>query len=111
MQQKTQLHYARKGIITDHMQEVAKSEMIKAEFVRDEIAKGRLIIPANINHKNLKPIGVGETLTCKINANIRNSAISSNKEDFMPIIIDPYKEKPKLSPIIATVFIPWTNSS
>jgi phosphomethylpyrimidine synthase len=80
LQQKTQLHCARQGIITKQMSYVAKSEMLDAEYVRDEIAKGRLIIPANINHTNLTPIGIGQALRCKINANIGNSAISSDLE-------------------------------
>ncbi len=58
---------------------VARDEGLETEFVRKEIAAGRLIIPANINHKNLKPIGIGIATRCKINANIGNSAVSSDE--------------------------------
>ncbi|MFH0799027.1 MAG: phosphomethylpyrimidine synthase ThiC [Pseudomonadota bacterium] len=76
---KTQLHYARKGIITGEMEFVAKSEMLEPEVVRSEIARGRLIIPANVNHAHLKPIGIGQSCRCKINANIGNSSVSSDR--------------------------------
>ena len=75
----TQLNYARKGIDTEQMQYVAKNENLDVELVRKEIAAGRLIIPANINHKNLKPVGIGIAARCKINANIGNSAVSSDE--------------------------------
>ncbi|MFH1829168.1 MAG: phosphomethylpyrimidine synthase ThiC [Pseudomonadota bacterium] len=80
MQGKTQLHYARQGIITEQMQCVANDEMLDVKYVRDEIAQGHLIIPANINHTNLKPIGIGEACRCKINANIGNSSVSSDMQ-------------------------------
>ncbi len=73
-----QLSEARKGKITKEMEVVAKIESLDAEFVRKEIADGRLIIPANINHKNLKPAGIGIATRCKINANIGNSPLSSD---------------------------------
>ncbi len=71
------MHYARLGIVTEEMRFVAESEKLAPEFIREEIARGRLVIPANVRHKNLEPIGVGISARCKINANIGNSAISS----------------------------------
>jgi phosphomethylpyrimidine synthase len=73
----SQMHFARKGIITEEMQFVATREKVDAELVRSEIARGRLIIPANINHTNLEPMGIGIALSCKVNANIGNSAVTS----------------------------------
>ncbi|MCL5744747.1 MAG: phosphomethylpyrimidine synthase ThiC, partial [Acidobacteria bacterium] len=78
---RTQMHYARQGVITEEMQCVAKRESISPELVRSEIARGRLIIPANINHPNLEPMCIGVASTCKINANIGNSAVTSNVEE------------------------------
>ncbi|BDQ28007.1 phosphomethylpyrimidine synthase ThiC [Helicobacter heilmannii] len=72
---KTQLHYAKKGIITEEMHYVANVEELSPELVRKEVAKGRLIIPANIRHRNLEPMGIGIALKTKINANIGSSAI------------------------------------
>jgi len=77
----TQMRFARDGIITKEMDIVAKSEGVTAEFIRLEVAKGSVIIPANINHKNLEPIGIGTSLRCKINANIGNSALKSDIEE------------------------------
>lgn len=77
----TQMHYARQGIITEEMFYVAKRELIEPELVRDEVARGRMIIPANIYHLNLEPMAIGIASNCKINANIGNSAISSNIEE------------------------------
>jgi len=74
----TQLKYARQGIITEQMKFVAEDEGLEPEFIRQEIAAGRFIIPANINHKNLKPVGIGIAARCKINANIGNSAVTSD---------------------------------
>ena len=76
----TQMHWARKGIVTEEMAYVAKREKVAPELVRDEIARGRLIIPANVNHPNLEPMGIGIALSCKVNANIGNSAVTSNVE-------------------------------
>ena len=76
--QGTQMTYARKGIITDAMAYVAKEEQLPPEQVRDEVAKGTLIIPANVNHPELRPIGIGISTRCKINANIGNSQITSD---------------------------------
>ena len=60
------------------MQYVALREKIAPELVRDEVARGRAIIPANIHHRNLEPMGIGVAFCCKINANIGNSATTSN---------------------------------
>jgi len=72
------MHYARKGIVTEEMQYVARRERLQPELVRDEVARGRMIIPANINHANLEPMAIGIASMCKINANIGNSATTSN---------------------------------
>jgi len=75
---RTQMYYARQGIITQEMEYVAKVEDLSPELVRSEIARGRLIIPANINHTSLEPMAIGIASTCKINANIGSSAIASD---------------------------------
>src|SRR5438105_2260677 len=77
----TQLHYAREGEITPEMQFVAIREGLPAQFVRDEVARGRAIIPANVNHLELKPMIIGRNFLVKINANIGNSAVSSSIEE------------------------------
>jgi len=107
----SQMHYARKGIITTEMEYIAVREnqarealknefttderskrlagnamganiqLITAEFVRKEIAEGRAIIPANINHTELEPMIIGRNFLVKINANIGNSAVTSSIED------------------------------
>lgn len=100
----TQLHYARKGIITPEMEYVALREnlrveaslaaqhpghswgasipkVITPEFVRDEVARGRAIIPANINHPEVEPMIIGRNFLVKINANIGNSAVTSSIEE------------------------------
>jgi phosphomethylpyrimidine synthase len=77
----TQLHYARKGEITPEMEFVALREGLAAGFVRDEVARGRAIIPANINHLELEPMIIGRSFLVKINANIGNSAVSSSIEE------------------------------
>jgi len=74
----TQLHYARRGIITEEMEFIAIREDMTPEFVRDEIARGRAIIPANINHPELEPMIIGRNFLVKINANIGNSATTSS---------------------------------
>ncbi len=93
----TQMHYARKGIVTPEMEYVAIRENqqlekwiehfssggrtfkpVTPEFVRDEVAKGRAIIPANINHPELEPMIIGRNFRVKINANIGNSALGSS---------------------------------
>ncbi len=78
---RTQMHYARKGIITEEMHYVAKRESLPPEVVRSEVARGRMIIPANIHHRNLEPMAIGVASKCKINANIGNSAVTSNVEE------------------------------
>ncbi len=77
----SQMHFARKGLITEEMLYVADKEKIRPELVRDEIAVGRMIIPANINHPELEPMAIGVESLCKINANIGNSAITSNVDE------------------------------
>ncbi len=76
----TQRHYAFKGIVTEQMKKVSEKEELSPEFILDEIKKGTVVIPANINHKNLDPIGIGFPLKTKINANIGNSATASDIE-------------------------------
>jgi phosphomethylpyrimidine synthase len=77
----TQLHYARKGEITPEMHFIATREGLAADFIRDEVARGRAIIPANINHPELEPMIIGRNFKVKINANIGNSAVRSSIED------------------------------
>jgi len=87
----TQLHYARAGMITPEMEFIALRENqrqlaageqgITAEFVRTEVAAGRAIIPANINHPEAEPMIIGRNFLVKINANIGNSAVSSSIEE------------------------------
>ena len=75
---KTQMYYARRGELTKQMSYVAKVEGVSENLVMDEVAKGSIIIPANVNHANLKPMGIGRKLKTKINANIGNSSLSSD---------------------------------
>lgn len=75
---RTQIHYARKGLVTGEMQCVAERENLAAELIREEVARGRMIIPANIHHERLEPMCIGVASQCKINANIGNSATTSN---------------------------------
>ena len=77
----TQLHYAKKGEITQEMEFVALRENMDPEFVRSEVAKGKAIIPANINHPELEPTIIGRAFQVKINANIGNSAVRSSIEE------------------------------
>jgi phosphomethylpyrimidine synthase len=79
----TQLEAARKGTITDEMRYVAKREDLDAELVRSEVARGRMVIPANVNHlaKRLEPMCIGVASLCKINANIGNSAVTGTVDD------------------------------
>jgi phosphomethylpyrimidine synthase len=77
----TQLHYARKGIITPEMEFIAIRENVSPEFVRDEVARGRAIIPSNINHPESEPMIIGRNFHVKINANIGNSAVTSSIEE------------------------------
>ena len=75
---KTQMYYARRGELTKEMSYVAKIEGVSENLLMDEVAKGSIIIPANVNHTNLKPMGIGRKLKTKINANIGNSSLSSD---------------------------------
>jgi len=77
----SQMHCARKGEITEEMRFVAIREGMSPEFVRDEIARGRAIIPANINHPEMEPMIIGRNFLVKVNANIGNSKVLSSIED------------------------------
>jgi len=77
----TQMHFARRGAITGEMEYVARKEGLDAELVRSEVARGRAIIPANVHHRNLEPMGIGIAFRCKVNANIGNSATTSNIDE------------------------------
>jgi phosphomethylpyrimidine synthase len=77
----TQMHYARRGEITPEMEYIALREGFDPEFIRKEVAEGRAIIPANINHPEIEPMIIGRNFLVKINANIGNSAISSSIEE------------------------------
>jgi phosphomethylpyrimidine synthase len=78
----TQLQAAKAGINTEQIRFVAESESLQAELVRDEVAAGRLVIPANKLHikTNLKPVGIGRLLSTKVNANIGTSSVRSSVE-------------------------------
>ena len=78
---RTQMFYARQGLITEEMTYIAEHERLDAETIRAEVARGRMIIPANIRHENLVPMCIGVASTCKINANIGNSSTTSNIDD------------------------------
>jgi phosphomethylpyrimidine synthase len=77
----TQMHFARQGVITPEMEYVASQELLEPELVRSEVARGRMVIPANINHLEVKPIAIGIASRCKINSNIGNSQISSGLDE------------------------------
>jgi phosphomethylpyrimidine synthase len=77
----TQMHYAKKGILTPEMEFVAIREGLSPEFVREEVARGRAVIPANINHPEIEPAAIGRNFLIKINANIGNSAVTSSIEE------------------------------
>ncbi|MGE5358400.1 MAG: phosphomethylpyrimidine synthase ThiC [Bacteroidales bacterium] len=77
----TQLHHARRGVVTPEMEFIALREALDPEFVRSEVARGRGIIPANINHPETEPMIIGRNFLVKINANIGNSAVSSSIEE------------------------------
>jgi phosphomethylpyrimidine synthase len=74
----TQMHRARRGEITPEMERVARRERLEPELVREEIARGRLIVPANVHHRNLDPLGIGDAVTCKINTNIGGSPVRAD---------------------------------
>ncbi|HEY1693168.1 MAG TPA: phosphomethylpyrimidine synthase ThiC [Polyangiaceae bacterium] len=77
---KTQMHYARQGVVTEEMAYVGAREKVEPTLVRDEVARGRMVIPANVAHANLEPMGIGIALACKVNANIGNSQVTSDVE-------------------------------
>ncbi|MCX6548063.1 MAG: phosphomethylpyrimidine synthase ThiC, partial [Acidobacteria bacterium] len=88
----SQMHYAKQGIVTPEMEFIAIREnlgreaagnksRITPEFVRDEVARGRAVIPANINHPEAEPMIIGRNFLVKINANIGNSAVASSIEE------------------------------
>src|ERR1700677_2386765 len=77
----SQMHFARLGKITEEMAFVAHKEKISPELIRSDIAKGTMIIPANINHPELEPMAIGVASLCKINANIGNSAVTSEVKE------------------------------
>ena len=77
----TQMHYAKKGMITPEMEFIALREGLDPEFVRSEVALGRAIIPANINHPESEPMAIGRNFLVKINANIGNSVVASSIEE------------------------------
>src|SRR5262245_66258658 len=79
----TQIQQARLGVVTPEMEYVGCREGLEPELVRGEVARGRMVIPANVNHLKLglEPMGIGVKARCKINANIGNSAITSDIEN------------------------------
>ena len=79
----TQIEAARKGVVTDEMRYVAEREEMAAELIRDEVTRGRMVIPANTVHlqKRLEPMAIGIAARCKINANIGNSAVTSKVDE------------------------------
>ena len=77
----SQMHFARKGLLTEEMLFVAEREQLSPTVVRDEVAAGRMIIPANINHPELEPMCIGVASKCKINSNIGNSSVTSNVDE------------------------------
>src|SRR5512139_932534 len=84
----TQLRLARRGIVTEEIAHVAARERLAPELVRDEVARGRMVIPANVAHPELEPIAIGIAATCKINANIGNSAVTSDvKEELAKLAV------------------------
>jgi phosphomethylpyrimidine synthase len=74
----SQMRYARRGVVTEEMAYIAAREKLSPELIRDEVSLGRMIIPANINHPELEPMCIGVASLCKINANIGNSAVTSD---------------------------------
>jgi phosphomethylpyrimidine synthase len=77
----TQLELARAGVVTEEMAFVAAREGMEPEFVRDEVARGRAVIPANVNHPEIEPMIIGRNFLTKVNANIGNSAVTSSIEE------------------------------
>ena len=77
----SQMHFARKGLLTEEMLFVAEREQVSPELIRDEVAAGHMIIPANVNHPELEPMCIGVASKCKINSNIGNSSVTSQVEE------------------------------
>jgi phosphomethylpyrimidine synthase len=77
----TQMHYARRGEVTPEMEFIAVRENVDPELVRDEVARGRAIIPANVNHPESEPMIIGRNFLVKVNANIGNSAVTSSIDE------------------------------
>ncbi len=77
----TQMHYARAGVITDAIRHCAEQEQVDPELIREEVARGRAIIPANIHHTSLSPIVIGKRFRTKVNANIGSSALDARIEN------------------------------
>jgi len=77
----SQMHFARQGLITEEMEYVALREKLAPELIREEVARGRMIVPANINHPELEPMCIGVASLCKINSNIGNSAVTSDIDE------------------------------
>ncbi|MFI9321127.1 phosphomethylpyrimidine synthase ThiC [Kitasatospora aureofaciens] len=77
----TQLAYAKRGVVTPEMEFVALREGLEPEFVRAEVARGRAVIPVNVNHPEVEPAIIGTNFLVKINANIGNSAVTSSIEE------------------------------
>ena len=88
---RTQMRYARQGVITEEMHTWRKREGLAPELVRSEVARGRMIIPANVNHPNLEPMCIGVASQCKINSNIGNSAVTSNIDEELEKLRDSVK--------------------
>jgi len=78
---RTQMHIARQGDVSPEMQRVAEREELPAELIRSEVARGRMIIPANVHHRALDPMAIGPTARVKINANIGNSPTTSSLDE------------------------------
>ena len=78
---RTQMHLARQGSLSPEIQRVAEREELPSELVRDEVARGRMIIPANVHHVALDPMAIGLKARVKINANIGNSPTTSSLDE------------------------------
>ncbi len=78
---RSQMHLARQGLITQEMESIAQKEKQSADFVRQQVALGHAVIPANIHHNALEPIIIGKAFRTKVNANIGNSPTTSNIEE------------------------------
>jgi phosphomethylpyrimidine synthase len=78
---RTQMHLAREGIVSPEMERVAEREFCDAQLIRQEVARGRMIIPANVHHEALDPMAIGLKSRVKINANIGNSPTTSSLDE------------------------------